>query len=82
MSHLFLPTEYKGSRTGSGGSGASCGLHVVYDLLKIVELVVPKGSQGLPNLVDTKQISESWMCKRVIGLATIDEVIERLNGRV
>ncbi|KIK09987.1 hypothetical protein K443DRAFT_670632 [Laccaria amethystina LaAM-08-1] len=68
----------------AGGSSATSGLYVVHvtrDLRKIVELVVPKGRQGLPNLISTKQILESWRSKRVIDPATIHEVIEGLNGR-
>lgn len=66
---------------GGGGSGPTCGLYVVYVTLKMVELAMPEGRQGLPKLVGTKQILESWRSKRVIGPATMNEVIEGLNGR-
>ncbi|KIJ96481.1 hypothetical protein K443DRAFT_634718 [Laccaria amethystina LaAM-08-1] len=68
----------------AGGTDAASGSYVVHftrDLRKIVELVVPEGRQGLPNLISTKQILESWRSKRVIDPATIHEVIEGLNGR-
>ncbi|KAG6810658.1 hypothetical protein H0H92_010870 [Tricholoma furcatifolium] len=54
---------------------------VTRDLGKIVESVVPKGRQGLPNLVSTKQILQSWRSKRVIDPQTIDEVLAALNER-
>ena len=31
-------------------------VYVTRDLRKIVELVVPEGRQGLPNLISTKQV--------------------------
>ncbi|KAG6844942.1 hypothetical protein H0H87_002275 [Tephrocybe sp. NHM501043] len=54
---------------------------VTRDLGKIVENVVPKGRQGLPNLVSTKQILQSWRSKRVIDPQTVDDVLTSLNGR-
>ncbi|EDR05797.1 uncharacterized protein LACBIDRAFT_302561 [Laccaria bicolor S238N-H82] len=41
---------------GGGGSGPTCGLYVVYVTLKMVELAMPEGRQGLPKLVGTKQV--------------------------
>ncbi|KAF8627750.1 hypothetical protein AX17_006117 [Amanita inopinata Kibby_2008] len=67
-----------------GGSKANAGLYVDYlarDLEKIVDNVVPVGRQGLPNLVSTKQILESWRSKRVIEPHKIDEVISLLDER-
>ncbi|CAL1711917.1 unnamed protein product [Somion occarium] len=40
--------------------------YVSRDLNKIIEYVVPEGRQGLPNLMSTKQILESWRSKRVV----------------
>lgn len=60
------------------------GLYVTYvtrDLSKIVESVVPEGRQGLPNLISTKQILESWRTKRVIDPQKIDDVLSSLNAR-
>ncbi|KAG6864936.1 hypothetical protein C0991_006287 [Blastosporella zonata] len=54
---------------------------VTRDLGKIVENVVPKGRQGLPNLVSTKQILQSWRSKRVIDPQTVGEVLSSLNER-
>ncbi|KAG5642516.1 hypothetical protein DXG03_002617 [Asterophora parasitica] len=55
--------------------------YVTRDLGKIVEHVVPQGRQGLPNLVSTKQILESWRSKRVIDPQKIDDVLASLNAR-
>jgi CTD kinase subunit gamma len=44
---------------GAGGSATTSSFYVDYvsrDLGKIVELVVPEGRQGLPNLLSTKQV--------------------------
>ncbi|KAH0588363.1 CTD kinase subunit gamma [Termitomyces sp. J132] len=54
---------------------------VTRDLGKIVENVVPKGRQGLPNLVSTRQILQSWRSKRVIDPQTVDDVLASLNDR-
>ncbi|RDB20659.1 CTD kinase subunit gamma [Hypsizygus marmoreus] len=54
---------------------------VARDLGKIVENVVPKGRQGLPNLISTKQILESWRSKRVIDPQIVDDVLSSLNAR-
>ncbi|PFH47400.1 hypothetical protein AMATHDRAFT_152115 [Amanita thiersii Skay4041] len=55
--------------------------YVARDIGKIVDSVVPVGRQGLPNLVSTKQILESWRSKRVIEPHKLDEVISALNDR-
>ncbi|KAG6815377.1 hypothetical protein H0H93_009994 [Arthromyces matolae] len=54
---------------------------VARDLNKIVENVVPKGRQGLPNLVSTKQILQSWRNKRLIDPQTIDDALILLSER-
>ncbi|KAI0782954.1 CTD kinase subunit gamma CTK3-domain-containing protein [Abortiporus biennis] len=51
------------------------------DLAKIVELVVPAGREGLPNLMSTKQILESWRTKRVVDPQKVDEVLSILDRR-
>ncbi|KAJ7288495.1 CTD kinase subunit gamma CTK3-domain-containing protein [Mycena rebaudengoi] len=43
------------------------------DIGKIVECVVPAGREGLPNLISTKQILESWRSKRVVDPQTVDD---------
>ncbi|KAF5355523.1 hypothetical protein D9758_006387 [Tetrapyrgos nigripes] len=55
--------------------------HVSKDLSKIVECVVPAGREGLPNLVSTKQILESWRTKRVIDPQVVDPVLNALGDR-
>ncbi|KAF5374659.1 hypothetical protein D9615_008941 [Tricholomella constricta] len=54
---------------------------VMRDLGNIVENVVPQGRQGLPNLVSTKQILESWRSKRVIDPQKVEDVLSSLNAR-
>ncbi|KAI0090559.1 CTD kinase subunit gamma CTK3-domain-containing protein [Irpex rosettiformis] len=66
------------------GLTATPSLYVDYvsrDLGKIVEAVVPVGREGLPNLMNTKQILESWRAKRVIEPQKIEEVITLLDSR-
>ncbi|KAI0343453.1 hypothetical protein BDW22DRAFT_1355895 [Trametopsis cervina] len=55
--------------------------YVVRDLGKIVDAVVPSGREGLPNLMSTKQILESWRSKRVVEPQKVDEVLVMLDGR-
>ncbi|EPT04374.1 hypothetical protein FOMPIDRAFT_1058161 [Fomitopsis schrenkii] len=54
---------------------------VARDLGKIVEYVVPEGRQGLPNLMSTKQILESWRSKRVLDPQIVDEALGTLEAR-
>jgi len=66
------------------GSAATSSFYVDFvsrDLGKIVELVVPEGRQGLPNLLSTKQILESWRSKRVIDPQKVDQVMSALASR-
>ncbi|CDO72681.1 hypothetical protein BN946_scf184985.g101 [Trametes cinnabarina] len=55
--------------------------YVTRDLRKIVDSVVPEGRQGLPNLMSTKQILESWRSKRLIDPTKVEEVITSLDER-
>ncbi|TFY83750.1 hypothetical protein EWM64_g256 [Hericium alpestre] len=55
--------------------------YVSRDLAKIVEHVVPEGRQGLPNLMSTKQILESWRSKRVVEPQKVDDVMATLSSR-
>ncbi|PPQ99767.1 hypothetical protein CVT24_009670 [Panaeolus cyanescens] len=60
------------------------GLYVQFvsrDLNRIVEIVVPNGRKGLPNLVSTKQILHNWRSKRYIEPQKIDEAMTLLNER-
>ncbi|KAG6884725.1 hypothetical protein C0993_008706 [Termitomyces sp. T159_Od127] len=71
-------------KTRAKGQDRESNLYVNFvarDLGKIVENVVPKGRQGLPNLVSTRQILQSWRSKRVIDPQTVDEVLTSLNDR-
>ncbi|OBZ74069.1 CTD kinase subunit gamma [Grifola frondosa] len=74
------------SHTGSVGHDTSqnSSFYVDYasrDLAKIVDYVVPEGRQGLPNLMSTKQILESWRSKRVIDPQKVDDVLATLETR-
>jgi len=51
------------------------------DLAKIVDMVVPEGREGLPNLTSTTQILESWRAKRIVDPSTIDDVMGTLDRR-
>lgn len=62
------------------------------DLGNIVEYVVPKGREGYPNLVSTKQVSvslqyysckilENWRSKRIIEPHIIDDIMQLLANR-
>ncbi|CCM06043.1 uncharacterized protein FIBRA_08289 [Fibroporia radiculosa] len=67
-----------------GQDGAQTSFYVDYvarDLGKIVEYVVPEGRQGLPNLMSTKQILESWRSKRVLDPQKVDDVMATLDTR-
>ncbi|EMD32892.1 hypothetical protein CERSUDRAFT_57744 [Gelatoporia subvermispora B] len=55
--------------------------YVSRDLGKIVEYVVPEGRQGLPNLMSTKQILESWRSKRVLDPQKVDDAMATLDSR-
>ncbi|KAK0484763.1 CTD kinase subunit gamma CTK3-domain-containing protein [Armillaria novae-zelandiae] len=55
--------------------------YVARDLGKIVECVVPSGREGLPNLISTRQILESWKTKRVIDPEIIDEALSNISAR-
>ncbi|KAH9918695.1 CTD kinase subunit gamma CTK3-domain-containing protein [Amylocystis lapponica] len=55
--------------------------YVSRDLGKIVDYVVPEGRQGLPNMMSTKQILESWRSKRVLDPQKVDEVMAALDSR-
>jgi CTD kinase subunit gamma len=82
------------------GAGSNSSYYVDYvsrDLGKIVELVVPEGRQGPPNLLSTKQVRfqrsnwlfgispaqilENWRSKRVIDPQKVDQVISLLATR-
>ncbi|KAJ3491452.1 hypothetical protein NLI96_g716 [Meripilus lineatus] len=68
---------------GSEGN-PDCSYYVDYvsrDLATIVEAVVPEGRQGLPNLMSTRQILESWRTKRVIEPHKVDEALSALERR-
>ncbi|KAF5354967.1 hypothetical protein D9756_005617 [Leucocoprinus leucothites] len=73
------------SRSGNTKEGSTPKLpyvdYLARDLPKVIELVVPEGRQGLPNLSSTKQILESWRTKRVIDPQKLDEVLAPLNTR-
>jgi len=55
--------------------------YVSRDLGKIVDYVVPEGRQGLPNLMSTKQVLESWRSKRVLDPQKVDDVMATLDNR-
>ncbi|GJE97348.1 CTD kinase subunit gamma [Phanerochaete sordida] len=80
----LLVKSQHGSVRQEGHASASNSLYVDYvsrDLGKIVESVVPEGRQGLPNLMSTKQILESWRSKRVVDPQTVDDVMSFLESR-
>ncbi|KAJ7578386.1 CTD kinase subunit gamma CTK3-domain-containing protein [Mycena floridula] len=54
---------------------------VARDLGKIVELVVPSGREGLPNLISTQQILESWRSKRIVDPQIVEQVVSSLSSR-
>ncbi|KAL7277496.1 hypothetical protein PYCCODRAFT_1447241 [Trametes coccinea BRFM310] len=66
---------------GSSQTFASYVDYVTRDLRKIVDSVVPEGRQGLPNLMSTRQILESWRSKRLVEPTKVDEVIATLEER-
>ncbi|KAI0653590.1 CTD kinase subunit gamma CTK3-domain-containing protein [Cubamyces menziesii] len=66
---------------GSNQPSSSYVDYVSRDLRKIVDNVVPEGRQGLPNLMSTKQILESWRTKRIVEPQKVDEVIAYLDER-
>jgi len=49
--------------------------------VNIIELVVPEGRQGLPNLSSAKHILESWRTKRVVDPQKIEEILSALDAR-
>ncbi|KAF9047685.1 hypothetical protein BJ165DRAFT_1467698 [Panaeolus papilionaceus] len=68
----------------AGDSEKANGLYAYFlsrDLNRIVDYIVPEGKEGLPNLVSTKQILETWRHKRYIDTHKIDEVITSLDKR-
>ncbi|KAF8058589.1 CTD kinase subunit gamma CTK3-domain-containing protein [Lyophyllum atratum] len=71
----------KSHATGQGQQSDLYVNFVTRDLSVIVENVVPQGRQGLPNLVSTKQILESWRSKRVIDPQKVDDILSSLNTR-
>ncbi|KZT04837.1 uncharacterized protein LAESUDRAFT_657250 [Laetiporus sulphureus 93-53] len=77
----LLAKSHSGS-TGQDGSQNSFYLdYISRDLGKIVDYVVPEGRQGLPNLMSTKQILESWRTKRVLDPQKVDDVMATLDSR-
>ncbi|KAJ2981029.1 hypothetical protein NUW54_g10926 [Trametes sanguinea] len=66
---------------GSTQTSASYVDYVTRDLRKIVDSVVPEGRQGLPNLMSTRQILESWRSKRLVEPTKVDEVLATLEER-
>ncbi|PCH35507.1 hypothetical protein WOLCODRAFT_125905 [Wolfiporia cocos MD-104 SS10] len=77
-------TGAAGATQDAGGSGGGGSLYVAYiarDLAKIVAYVVPEGRQGLPNLMSTKQILESWRAKRVLDPQQVGDVLATLDAR-
>ncbi|KAF6746797.1 CTD kinase subunit gamma CTK3-domain-containing protein [Ephemerocybe angulata] len=80
---LVVKSQQKAHRSGSSEK-RNANLYVDFvarDLTKIVDLVVPQGRQGLPNLVSTKQILERWRSKRILDPQKVDEVVLSLNSR-
>lgn len=78
-----MKSQQKAHRSGSSEK-RNANLYVDFvarDLTKIVDLVVPQGRQGLPNLVSTKQILERWRSKRILDPQKVDEVVSSLNSR-
>jgi len=72
------------SRSERSRAANANGLYVAFvsrDLHRIVDSIVPQGRQGLPNLVSTKQVLESWRSKRYIDPQKIDEVLTTLDSR-
>ncbi|TFK68468.1 hypothetical protein BDN72DRAFT_888543 [Pluteus cervinus] len=72
------------SSSSQVNAGIASGLYVKYlaqDVAKIVKSVVPEGREGLPNLISTKQILESWRTKRIIDPQKVDDVLSTLNAR-
>ncbi|KAI8968829.1 CTD kinase subunit gamma CTK3-domain-containing protein [Trametes punicea] len=66
---------------GAGQPSSSYVDYVSRDLRNIVDYVVPEGRQGLPNLMSTRQILESWRSKRMVDPQKVDEVIASLDER-
>ncbi|KIY50054.1 hypothetical protein FISHEDRAFT_40150 [Fistulina hepatica ATCC 64428] len=54
---------------------------VARDLKKIVDFVVPTGREGLPNLISTRQMLESWRSKRVVDPDVVNDAILLLQER-
>jgi len=51
------------------------------DLLKLVDMVVPEGREGLANLMSTTQILQNWRTKRMFEPSLLDEVMQKLERR-
>ncbi|KAI0827580.1 CTD kinase subunit gamma CTK3-domain-containing protein [Trametes gibbosa] len=62
-------------------SSSSYATYVSRDLQKILDGVVPDGRQGLPNLMSTKQILESWRTKRIVDPQKVEDAITVLEER-
>ncbi|PPQ88513.1 hypothetical protein CVT25_009055 [Psilocybe cyanescens] len=72
------------SKSDSSRATNANGLYVelvTRDLNRIIDLIVPEGRQGLPNLVSTKQILENWRSKRYIDPQRIDDIFSFLDSR-
>ncbi|KAF9524998.1 CTD kinase subunit gamma CTK3-domain-containing protein [Crepidotus variabilis] len=72
------------SRSEKSRNTNANGLYVQFiarDLERVVRSIVPEGKQGLPNLVNTKQILENWRSKRYIDPQRIDDMLGLLDTR-
>jgi len=72
------------SKSGKSREINANGLYLFFisrDLKKIIDLIVPEGRQGLPNLISTKQILENWRSKRYIDPQKVDETLLSLDSR-
>ncbi|GBE80906.1 CTD kinase subunit gamma [Sparassis crispa] len=78
----LLARSHSGTVVQDGSQTSSLYVdYVTRDLGKIVDYVVPEGRQGLPNLMSTKQILESWRSKRVLDPQKVDDVLATLDSR-
>lgn len=77
----LIAKSHSGALSHDGSQNSFYVDYVARDLSKVVESVVPEGRQGLPNLMSTKQILESWRSKRVIDPQKVDDVLACLDAR-
>lgn len=51
------------------------------DLVKLIDLVVPIGKEGILNVLSAKQLLESWRNKQIVDVELADNLIRSLEKR-